>query len=128
MAIEERDAHSGYLTTGHEWNGIKELNTPVPRAVYFFLITTAIFSFVYWILMPSWPTGVSFTRGLLGNEGHATVVRHLRAQGRVRVRPGQPPLSALRVVRRSVLALGRGGAGRGARGVRFARIRRRRTG
>ena len=38
MAVEERDPHTGYLTTGHEWNGIKELNTPVPRAVYFFLI------------------------------------------------------------------------------------------
>ena len=32
----ERDPQSGYLTTGHEWNGIKELNTPVPRLVWFF--------------------------------------------------------------------------------------------
>ena len=40
MAVEERDPHTGYLTTGHEWNGIKELNTPVPRLVYFFLIAT----------------------------------------------------------------------------------------
>ena len=44
MAVEERDPHTGYLTTGHEWNGIKELNTPVPRLVYFFLIVTALFS------------------------------------------------------------------------------------
>ena len=36
MAVEERDKHTGYLTTGHEWNGIKELNTPVPRPVFFF--------------------------------------------------------------------------------------------
>ena len=41
MAVDERDPHTGYMTTGHEWNGIKELNTPVPRAVYFFLIVTA---------------------------------------------------------------------------------------
>jgi hypothetical protein len=27
MALEERDPHTGYTTTGHEWNGIKELNT-----------------------------------------------------------------------------------------------------
>ena len=46
MAVEERDPHSGYLTTGHEWNGITELNTPVPRAVYFFLILTALFAVV----------------------------------------------------------------------------------
>ena len=38
MAVDERDPHTGYMTTGHEWNGIKELNTPVPRPVYFFLI------------------------------------------------------------------------------------------
>ena len=44
MAVEERDPHTGYMTTGHEWNGIKELNTPVPRPVYFFLIVTALFA------------------------------------------------------------------------------------
>ena len=51
MAVEERDPHSGYLTTGHEWNGIKELNTPVPRLVYICLFVTALFSLGYWILM-----------------------------------------------------------------------------
>ena len=66
MAVEERALHTGYLTTGHEWNGIKELNTPVPRAVYFFLIIAAVYSVVYWILMPAWPIGVTYTKGLLG--------------------------------------------------------------
>jgi len=68
MAVEERDTHSGYLTTGHEWNGIKELYTPVPRAVYFFLVATAIFAIIYWILMPAWPLGTTYTKGLLGND------------------------------------------------------------
>ena len=27
----EIDPHSGQETTGHEWNGIKELNHPIPR-------------------------------------------------------------------------------------------------
>jgi cytochrome c oxidase cbb3-type subunit 3 len=44
MSVEDRDPHTGYLTTGHEWNGITELNTPVPRVVYFFLIVTVAFS------------------------------------------------------------------------------------
>ena len=66
MAVEERDPHTGYMTTGHEWNGIKELNTPVPRPVYFFLIVTALFAVVYWVLMPAWPLGVTYTKGLLG--------------------------------------------------------------
>ena len=78
MAVSERDPHTGYMTTGHEWNGIKELNTPVPRAVYFFLITTALFSIVYWILMPAWPLGVSYTRGLLGIDQRTTVERALK--------------------------------------------------
>ena len=66
MAVVERDLHSGYMTTGHEWNGIKELNSPVPRAVYFFLIVTALFAVVYWVLMPAWPLGRSYTKGMLG--------------------------------------------------------------
>lgn len=63
---EERDGYTGYLTTGHEWNGLKELNTPVPRAVYFFLILAFLFSVGYWVLMPAWPLGVTYTKGLLG--------------------------------------------------------------
>jgi cytochrome c oxidase cbb3-type subunit 3 len=66
MAVDERDPYTGYMTTGHEWNGIKELNSPVPRPVYFFLIVTALFSVIYWALMPAWPLGVTYTKGLLG--------------------------------------------------------------
>jgi cytochrome c oxidase cbb3-type subunit 3 len=73
MAVEERDSHTGYLTTGHEWNGIKELNTPVPRAVYFFLLAAFLYSVVYWILMPAWPVGVTYTKGLLGLDQRTTV-------------------------------------------------------
>lgn len=78
MAVEERDPHTGYLTTGHEWSGIKELNTPVPRAVYLFLIATALFSVVYWILMPAWPIGVTFTKGLLGIDQRTSLEADLR--------------------------------------------------
>ena len=31
MGHFERDPHTGHMTTGHEWNGITELNTPVDR-------------------------------------------------------------------------------------------------
>src|SRR5581483_3130880 len=73
MAVAERDPHTGHLTTGHEWNGITELTTPVPRPVYFFLITTALFALGYWIFMPAWPLGVTYTKGLLGIDQRATV-------------------------------------------------------
>lgn len=78
MAVEERDKYTGYLTTGHEWNGIKELNTPVPRAVYCFLALAFLFSIGYWILMPAWPVGVTFTKGLLGNDQRKLVAASLR--------------------------------------------------
>src|ERR1044071_3601562 len=73
MAVDERDPHTGYMTTGHEWNGIKELNTPVPRAVYFFLIVTALFSVGYWILFPAFPLGWTYTKGLLGIDQRTIV-------------------------------------------------------
>jgi len=78
MALENRDPHSGYLTTGHEWNGITELNTPVPRVVYFFLIVTALFAVVYWILMPAWPLGSTYTKGLLGIDQRTSVAASLK--------------------------------------------------
>ena len=78
MGVGERDPHTGHMTTGHDWNGIKELNTPVPRPVYFFLAATALFGIVYWILMPAWPIGVTYTKGLLGVDQRATVVQSLK--------------------------------------------------
>jgi cytochrome c oxidase cbb3-type subunit III len=51
----EVDDHSGTETTGHEWDGIKELNTPLPRwwlTIWFGCIAIAL---VYMVLMPSWP-------------------------------------------------------------------------
>lgn len=78
MSVKERDPHTGYLTTGHEWNGIKELNTPVPRPIYWFLAATVVFAVGYWILMPAWPTGVSYTKGLLGVDQRAIVAEKLK--------------------------------------------------
>ena len=77
MGIGERDPHTGHMTTGHEWNGITELNTPVPRPVYVFLAAAALFAIVYWVLMPAWPTGASYTRGLLGYDQRAAVTESL---------------------------------------------------
>jgi len=68
MEVEERDPVSGHLTTGHEWNGIKELDTPIPRGVLMFLIVTHLFAFLWWFLMPTWPLGTSYTKGLLGTD------------------------------------------------------------
>lgn len=86
MAIGERDPHSGHMTTGHEWNGIKELNTRVPRTVWFFLIVTALFSVGYWLLMPAWPLGSTYTKGLLGNDQRQLVMKQVAAGADARSR------------------------------------------
>ena len=66
MSVRERDPLTGHETTGHEWNGITELNTRVPRAVWWFIGITHVWAFLYWILMPSWPLITTYTPGLLG--------------------------------------------------------------
>jgi cytochrome c oxidase cbb3-type subunit 3 len=73
MEVKERDPYTGRETTGHEWNGIKELDTPVPRGVLMFLIVTHIWAIAWWFLVPAWPLGTSYTRGLLGVDQRTTV-------------------------------------------------------
>jgi len=50
----------------------------VPRAVYFFLIATALFSLGYWILFPAFPLGWTYTKGLLGIDQRTTVTEALK--------------------------------------------------
>jgi cytochrome c oxidase cbb3-type subunit 3 len=61
----ERDDHSGTETTGHEWDGIKELDTPLPRWWLYIFYASIVASVIYWVLMPSWPMLNGYTRGLL---------------------------------------------------------------
>ena len=73
MALKERDPVTGRMTTGHEWNGIKELDTPIPKVVLFFLILGTLVAVLLWILMPAWPLGNSYTKGLLGWDQRTSV-------------------------------------------------------
>lgn len=62
----EIDPITGHETTGHDWGGIKELNTPFPKIVIWALVLTFLYSAITWILLPAWPYGRDYTRGLLG--------------------------------------------------------------
>src|SRR5688500_5131703 len=73
MEVNERDPATGRETTGHEWNGIKELDTPVPRGVLMFLILTHIWAIAWWFFVPAWPLGTTYTKGLLGVDQRTTV-------------------------------------------------------
>jgi cytochrome c oxidase cbb3-type subunit 3 len=61
----ERDAHTGADTTGHEWDGIKELDTPLPRWWLYIFYASIVAAIVYWVLMPAWPLANGYTHGLL---------------------------------------------------------------
>ncbi|MFD1882866.1 cytochrome-c oxidase, cbb3-type subunit III [Paracoccus pacificus] len=73
MSVKERDPLTGHQTTGHEWDGITELNTRVPTAVWFFIAVTAIWSAIAWVLLPTWPLLTTYTRGILGADQRAEV-------------------------------------------------------
>lgn len=77
MYTGKRDPVTGRTTTGHEWNGIEELDTPIPRVILLFLAATVLFSVVYWILMPAWPLGITYTKGLLGIDQREVVARQI---------------------------------------------------
>jgi len=78
MSIAERDNYSGHMTTGHEWNGIKELNTPVPKVLIAFLVAAFLFAIGYWVAMPAWPLGDSYTRGTLDFDQRDYLRRQLQ--------------------------------------------------
>ena len=55
------DKISGQTTTGHEWDGIRELNTPLPRWWLWLFYICIAFSVGYWFVYPSWPLASSYT-------------------------------------------------------------------
>ena len=73
----ERDEITGKMTTGHVWDGIKELNTPMPRFVKALYWLSIIFAVGYWILMPAWPYVSDYTRGILGYQQRSVVTNRL---------------------------------------------------
>ena len=79
MEVGQRDPVTGREMTGHEWNGIKELDTPVPRGVLMFLIVTHLWAVVWWFLVPAWPLGTTYTRGLLGADPRPVVAAALKS-------------------------------------------------
>jgi cytochrome c oxidase cbb3-type subunit 3 len=75
----EIDPHSGVETTGHEWDGIKELDSPLPRWWLWIFYGCIAFAVVYWVLFPAWPLIHSATPGLLHRDDHAEVRAQIAA-------------------------------------------------
>jgi cytochrome c oxidase cbb3-type subunit III len=100
MSVEERDELTGHRTTGHEWSGIRELNTRVPRAVWWAIGITHVWALLMWLLLPSWPLVTTYTKGLLGIDQRELVAGEIQAGQRYRehwvVRFAGEPLPAIR--------------------------------
>ena len=78
------DEISGTETTGHEWDGIKELNTPLPRWWLFLFFACIVWAIGYWILMPSWPLLHGYTHGLLNHSQRDDVTANIKALNEAR--------------------------------------------
>lgn len=64
MANVEKDPVTGTNTTGHEWDGIKELDTPLPRWWLMTFYACIIWAIGYMIVYPSWPTLNNYVKGV----------------------------------------------------------------
>lgn len=60
------DIPTGTSTVGHEWDGIEELNTPLPRWWLWTFYACIAWAAVYVVLYPAWPMLNSATSGVLG--------------------------------------------------------------
>ena len=73
------DALTGTTTTGHVWDGIRELNTPLPRWWLWLFYATILWAVGYWIVYPSWPLVSSYTKGAFRWQSRDAVVSDLDA-------------------------------------------------
>ncbi|VIO72889.1 Cbb3-type cytochrome c oxidase subunit FixP [Bradyrhizobium ivorense] len=73
----EIDHVSGRSTTGHEWDGIKELNTPLPRWWVLTFYATIVWAIGYWVVYPAWPLVSGYTSGLFHYSTRASVATDL---------------------------------------------------
>ncbi|MFZ3581840.1 cytochrome-c oxidase, cbb3-type subunit III [Loktanella sp. DJP18] len=73
------DDETGVETTGHDWDGITELNNPLPRWWLWTLYATIVWAIVYTVLYPAWPMLSGATTGTLGWSTRAAVAQEITA-------------------------------------------------
>lgn len=73
------DEPTGTAFVGHEWDGIEELNTPLPRWWLWTFYLTIIWALVYVVLYPAWPLVNSATQGVLGWSSRGQLSSEMKA-------------------------------------------------
>ncbi|GGH59499.1 cytochrome-c oxidase, cbb3-type subunit III [Frigidibacter albus] len=65
-------------TTGHSWDGIEELNNPLPRWWLWTFYACIVWAILYTIAYPAWPGLTKATPGLLGHSTRADVAAEIQ--------------------------------------------------
>lgn len=73
------DQPTGTETVGHEWDGIEELNTPLPRWWLWTFYACIAWSAVYVVLYPAWPLIDKATAGTLGWSSRGDLAKEMSA-------------------------------------------------
>jgi cytochrome c oxidase cbb3-type subunit 3 len=79
MSDKEIDEVTGVSTTGHEWDGIRELDNPMPRWWLIVFYASIVWAAAYTIAYPAWPLVSTATSGLLGYSSRGDVKAELAA-------------------------------------------------
>ncbi|SIO19703.1 cytochrome c oxidase cbb3-type subunit 3 [Parasphingorhabdus marina DSM 22363] len=74
------DKATGTETVGHEWDGIVELDTPMPRWWVWTFYATIVWGIAYMILYPAWPLVNSATEGVLGWTSRGELQKEMSAR------------------------------------------------
>ena len=80
----EKDTVSGQDTTGHVWDGIKELNTPLPTWWVYVLYATVAWSLVLFVIYPSFPGITGYFSGLVGYSARGELASKMQAAAQAR--------------------------------------------
>ncbi len=78
------DSLTGTSTTGHEWDGIRELNTPLPRWWLWLFYATIVWGIGYIIVYPAIPLVSTFTKGVFGYASRNAVEEDVAALNKLR--------------------------------------------
>lgn len=79
MSDKDIDEVTGVETTGHEWDGIKELNNPLPRWWLWIFYGCILYAIGYSIYYPAIPLIDSNTKGVAGYSSRAELRQEMAA-------------------------------------------------
>ena len=99
MANKRIDQPTGTETVGHEWDGIEELNTPLPRWWLWSFYLCIAFALGYSMVYPAWPMPGGGTQGLFGWTSRGQLAKDTsiasQAQAEMRAQLAGTPIEQL---------------------------------